>query len=150
MVHGLPSEFLAGTPGGPQENALNTLLKSLGIILEQVHIVGAHPIDPTSSNDKSPVTRLTVNSRETKDTIRKAAEATNRWGTAGNHTVFLRDTTKRKRTSSNEDQRTPKKNKIEETPKSRPKREEVLLRRRLDGGKPETKAEERARTEGKN
>ena len=35
---------------------------------------------------------------------------------------------------------------MDETPKSRPKREDALLRRRLDDGKPESKAEERART----
>ena len=87
-----------------------------------------------------------MNSRETKDIIRKAAEATKRWGSAGNHTVFLRDTIKRKRTSSNEDPRTPKKTKMDETPKSRPKREEGLLRRRLDDERSETKMEERART----
>ena len=108
MVHGLPSEFPTGTPGGLQEDALNTLIKSLGIILKQAHIVGAHPAESTTSNDKSSVIRLTVNSRETKETIRKAAEATYRWDTAGNHTVFLRDIIKRKRTSSNEDPRTPK------------------------------------------
>ena len=146
LVHGLPSEFLESTPGGPQEKALNTLLTTLGIILEQEHIVGAHPINPSSSSDKSPVTRLTVNSRETKDKIRKAAEATRRWGSAGGHTVFLRDTVKRKRTSSNEDPRTPKKTKLEETPKSRPKRGDVPPRRRLDDGRTETRAEERTRT----
>ena len=99
---------------------------------------------PTISIDKPPVTRLTVNSRETKETIRKAAEATNRWGTAGNHTVFLRDITKRKRTSSNEDIRTPKKTRVEDTPKSRPKRGEVP-RRGPDDGKTETRDEEKSR-----
>ena len=87
-----------------------------------------------------------MNSRETKDIIRKAAEATKRWGSAGGHTVFLRDTTKRKRTSSNEDQKTPKKTKMDETPKSRPNREEMPPRRRLDDERSETKMEERART----
>ena len=108
LVHGLPSEFPTGAPGGPQEDALNTLIKSLGIILEQGHVVGAHPVEPTTSNDKSPVIRLTMNSKETKETLRKAAEATNRWGTAGNHKVFLRETTtKRRRTPSTEDSRRP-------------------------------------------
>ena len=50
LVHGLPSEFLEGTQGGPQEKALNKLVSSLGIILEQEHIIGAHPIDPSSSS----------------------------------------------------------------------------------------------------
>ena len=121
MVHGLPSEFPIGTPGGPQDDALNNLIKSLGIILKQAHIVGAYPAETKSSNDKSSVVRLTVNSKATKETIRKAAEVTHRWG-GGNHKVFLRDIVKRKRTSSNEDPRTPKKKKLEDTPKPRPKR----------------------------
>ena len=143
LVHGLPGEFLESTTGGPQERALNKLLTNLGkeaigdrgITLEQEHIIGAHPIEPSSNSDKSPITRLTVDSRETKEKIRKAAEITRRWGSAGGHTVFLRDippekaAQKRKRTSSNEDTKTPKKSKteVEETPRSsRPKKEEGL------------------------
>ena len=165
LVHGLPGEFLESTTGGPQERALNKLLTNLGkeaigdrgITLEQEHIIGAHPIEPSSNSDKSPITRLTVDSRETKEKIRKAAEITRRWGSAGGHTVFLRDippekaVQKRKRTSSNEDTKTPKKSKteVEETPRSsRPKKEEGLPRRRLEGDRPETRREERARTLG--
>ena len=150
-MHGHQSDFLESTTGGPQEKALNKLLTTLGITLEQEHIIGAHPIEPSSSSDKSPITRLTVNSRETKEKIRKAAEITRRWGSAGGHAVFLRDSVKRKRTSSNEDTKTPKKAKteMEETPRSsRPKREEGLPRRRLEGDRPETRREERARTVG--
>ena len=147
LVHGLPSEFPTGTPGGPQENALNTLIKSLGIILEQGHVVGAHPVEPTTSNDKSPVIRLTMNSKETKEIVRKAAEATNRWGTAGNHKVFLRETTtKRRRTPSTEDSRTPKKPRQDETPKLRPNREGSNVRRRRADGNSGTKPEENPRT----
>ena len=53
--------------------------------------------------------------------------------------------------SSNEDTKTPKKSKteVEETPRSsRPKKEEGLPRRRLEGDRPETRREERARTLG--
>ena len=87
----------------------------------------------------------------------KAAEITRRWGSAGGHTVFLRDippekaVQKRKRTSSNEDTKTPKKSKteVEETPRSsRSKKEEGLPRRRILGDRPETRREERARTVG--
>ena len=165
LVHGLPREFLESTTGGPQEKALNQLLMKLGktaigdrgITIEQEHIIGAHPMESLSSSDKSPITRLTVDSRETKDKIRKAAEITGRWGTAGGHAVFLRDippekaTQKRKRTSSNEDKKTPKKPKceVEETPRSsRTKKEEGLPRRRLEVDRTETRREERARTVG--
>ena len=88
----------------------------------------------------------------------KAAEITRRWGSAGGHTVFLRDippekaAQKRKRTSSsNEDTKTPKKSKteVEETPRSsRSKKEEGLPRRRILNERPETKREERNRTAG--
>ena len=68
LVHGLPGEFLDGTKGGLQERALNKLLTNLGkeeigdrgITLQQEQIIGAHPIKPSSSSDKSPITRLTV------------------------------------------------------------------------------------------
>ena len=131
MVYGLPSEFPTGTPGGRQEDALNDLIKSLGIILKQAHIVGAHPDDTTTRNDKSSVIRLTVNSRDTKETIRKAAEATHRWG-SGHHTVFLRDIVKRKRTSSNEDPRTPKKKKLDQRTESSYEERTRIGRARLD------------------
>ena len=60
LVHGLPGEFLESTPGGPQERALNKLLTNLckeaigdhGITLEQEHIIGAHPIEPSSNSDE--------------------------------------------------------------------------------------------------
>ena len=68
LVHGLPGEFLDGTKGGLQERALNKLLTNLGkeeigdrgITLQQEQIIGAHPIKPSSSSDKSPIARLTV------------------------------------------------------------------------------------------
>ena len=166
LVHGLPGEFLDGTKGGLQERALNKLLTNLGkeeigdrgITLQQEQIIGAHPIKPSSSSDKSPITRLTVDSRETKEKIRKAAKITKRWGSAGGHTVFLRDIPpekvahKRKRTpSSNEDTKMPKKQKTEgkETQRSsRSKKEEGIPRRRILNERPETKREERNRTAG--
>ena len=166
LVHWLPGEFLEGTMGGLQERALNKLLINLGkeeigdrgITLQQEQIIGAHPIKPSSSSDKSPITRLTVDSRETKEKIRKAAKITKRWGSAGGHTVFLRDippekvAQKRKRTpSSNEDTKMPKKHKPEgkETQRSsRSKKEEGIPRRRILDERPETKWEERNRTAG--
>ena len=63
----------------------------LGITLNQEHIIGAYPIEQSSNNDKPPITRLTVDSRETKEKIQKASEIARRWGSAGGHTVFLRD-----------------------------------------------------------
>ena len=133
MVYGLPSEFPTGTLSYPgrQEDALNDLIKSLGIILKQAHIVGAHPDEKTTRNDKSSVIRLTVNSKDTKETIRKAAEATKRWG-SGHHQVFLRDIVKRKRTSSNEDPRTPKKKKLDQRTESSYKERTRIGRARLD------------------
>ena len=91
QVHGLES--------GPQERKLNTLMTRLrtsevredGFNIEQRHIIGAIRLVPSSSGDRSPVTRLTLNSRETKERIRKAAEAAKRWGDAGNKVVFFRD-----------------------------------------------------------
>merc|ERR1712051_1161787 len=90
-----------------------------GINLVQENIIGAYPIEPTPS-DRSPVTRITLDSRETKASIRKAAERADRWGN-GTHSVFFRDITldKRKRKSSNEDLNTPKKGKHEDTPRDR-------------------------------
>ena len=131
MVYGLPSEFPTGTPGGRQENALNDLVKSLGIILKQAHIIGAYPDGKTTRNDKSSVIRLTLNSKDTKETIRKAAEATKRWG-SGHHQVFLRDIVKRKRTSSNEDPRTPKKKKLDQRTESSYEERTRIGRARLD------------------
>ena len=82
-----------------------------GIDLKQENFVGAFPIEPTPK-DRSPVTRITLNARETKADIRKAAELAGRWG-RGTHSVFLRDITleKRRRKSSDEDTYTPKKGK---------------------------------------
>ena len=90
-VHGLPSEFLECSPGGSQEKALNQLLTKLGkakigdrgIDIEQGHIVGARSVRQTSSSNKSPIMRVTVDSQATKDRIIKAANITGRWGTAG-------------------------------------------------------------------
>ena len=125
LVHGLPKTLLAPTKAGTQERVLNDLMASLsqetlgddGIDLSQENIVGAFPIEPTP-NDRSPVTRITLNSRETKANIRKAAERAGRWG-RGTHSVFLRDITleKRRRKSSDEDTNTPKKGKFADTPK---------------------------------
>ena len=72
-----------------------------------------------------------MNSKDTKETIRKAAEATKRWG-SGHHQVFLRDIVKRKRTSSNEDPRTPKKKKLDQRTKSSYEERTRIGRARLD------------------
>ena len=130
-MHGLPD---GGTSGNNQERALNKLITNLGreaigdhgITLDQEHIIGAYHIEQSSNKDKPMITRLTVDTKETKEKIRKAAEYARRWGSAGGHTVFLRDTLpekaaqKRGRSSSNEDTRTPKKQRTdgEETPRS--------------------------------
>ena len=140
-----------------------------GINIEQDNIVGAHPIEPSPNGDKSLVTRITLDSRETKTNIRRAAEKAERWGSK-THAVFFRDIPpnkglppngdlppnngpqKRKRTSSDEDTKTPKKSKHDrgkrdkkETPKSS-KRSEEPSRRRLVPYGTETRKEERART----
>ena len=76
---------------------------------------GSHQHKQSSNKDKQMITRLTVDTKETKENIRKAAVYARRWGAAGRHTVFLRDTLpekaaqKRGRSSSNEDTKTPKK-----------------------------------------
>ena len=62
-----------------------------GINIVQENIIGAHPIEPTPSG-KSPITRITLDSRDTKASIRKAAGKADRWGN-GTHSVFFRDIT---------------------------------------------------------
>ena len=48
-------------------------------------------IEKSSNKDKQMITRLTVDTKETKENIRKAAVYARRWGAAGRHTmVFLR------------------------------------------------------------
>ena len=151
LVYGLPDS------GNNQERALNKLITNLsseaigdhGITLEQEHIIGAYHIEQSSNKDKQMITRLTVDTKETKENIRKAAVYARRWGAAGRHTVFLRDTLpekaaqKRGRSSSNEDTKTPKKRRTddEETPRSsRSKKEKSHPRSRLDGWPEETQA----------
>ena len=83
-VHGLPYEHLECSPGGPQEKALNHLLTKLGtenvddrgIDITQEHIVGACAVKQTSKSEKSQVLILTVNSKETKEKIIRAAYLT--------------------------------------------------------------------------
>ena len=99
LVHGLPKEFLGPTQARPQEKTLNNLMAGLnkdtlgkdGIDIVQENIIGAHPIEP-SPGEKSPITRITLDSRETKASIRRAAEKADRWGN-GTHPVFFRDIT---------------------------------------------------------
>ena len=90
-----------------------------------------------------------MDTKETKENIRKAALHAKRWGVAGRHTVFLRDTLpektaqKRGRSSSNEVTKTPKKRRTddEETPRSsRSKKDKSHLRSRLDGWPEDTQA----------
>ena len=113
-----------------------------GINIAQENIIGAYPIEPTPSG-KSPITRITLDSRDTKASIRKAAGKADRWGN-GTHSVFFRDITldKRKRKSSNEDLNTPKKGKHEDTPRrgGEPKGKRLAQIRR------ESRGEERSRT----
>ena len=152
LVHGLPKTFLGPTQAGPQERAMNELMAGLnkktlgedGIDITQENIIGAYPIEPTPSG-KSPITKITLDSRDTKASIRKAAEKADRWGN-GTHSVFFRDITldKRKRKSSNEDLNTPKKGKLEDTPRRgrEPKGKRLAEIRR------ESRGEERSRTVG--
>ena len=128
LVYGLPESRFQWRD---RERALQKLVTNLsseeigdhGINLEQKHIIGAYH---TSNKDGQMITRLTVDSNETKENIRRAALQAKRWGAAGRHTVFLRDTLpenpaqKRGRSSSNEDTKTPKKRRTEdeETPRS--------------------------------
>ena len=113
-----------------------------GINIAQENIIGAYPIEPTPSG-KSPITRITLDSRDTKASIRKAAGKADRWGN-GTHSVFFRDITldKRKRKSSNEDLNTPKKGKHEDTPRrgGEPKGKRLAEIRR------ESRRKERSRT----
>ena len=161
LVHGLPKTLLPPTKAGTQERVLNDLMASLsqeklgedGIDLTQKDIVGAYPIEPTPT-DRSPVTRITLNSRETKASIRKAAVRAGRWGN-GTHPVFLRDITleKRRRKSSDEDTNAPKRGKIEDTPKrgSEPKRSrlaQIGTNFRKESRDEDKSRENRARTVG--
>ena len=153
--------MLAPTKAGSQERVLNDLMASLsqetlgddGIDLIQENIIGAYPIEPTP-RDRSPVTRITLNSRETKASIRNAAERAGRWG-KGTHSVFLRDITleKRRRKSSDEDTNTPKRGKFADTPKRgrEPKRSrlaQVGAQLRRESRCEERPREEKARTVG--
>ena len=145
-MHGLPD---GGTSDNNQERALNKLITNLGreaigdhgITLDQEYIIGAYHIEQSSNKDKPLITRLTVDTNETKEKIQKAAKYARRWGSVGGHTVFLRDTLpekaarKRGRSSFNEDTKTPKKQRTDgnETPRSsRSKKEKSPPRRRLD------------------
>ena len=127
QVYGLPE---ARFQWREREKALQKLVSYLrceeigdqGINLEQRHIIGAHH---TWNKDGQKVTILTVDSKETKGDIRRAATEAKRWG-AKSHTVFLRDTIsetptqRRSRSSSNEDRSSSKRQKTEEkeTPRS--------------------------------
>ena len=154
LVHGLPKTLLSPTRAGPQERALNDLMAGLiqetlgedGINLVQENIIGAYPIEPTPS-DRSPVTRITLDSRETKASIRKAAEKADRWGN-GTHSVFFGDITleKRRRKSSNEDTNTPKRGKLEDTPKRGGERKMSRLAQIGAQIRRESRREERPRT----
>ena len=125
LVHGLPKASLGPTQAGSQEKTLNDLMAGLsketlgedGVNIVQDNIIGAQQIEP-SPGEKSPITRITLDSRDTKASIRRAAEKADRWGN-GTHSVFFRDITldKRKRKSSNEDLNMPKKGKYEDTPR---------------------------------
>ena len=91
------------------------------------------------------ITRLTVDTKETKENFRRAALQAKRWGEAGRHTVFLRDTVpekpaqKRGRSSSNEDTKTPKKRRAEDevTPRSSRSNKEKSHPRSRPEGRPE-------------
>ena len=149
LVYGLPESRFQWRD---RERALNKLVTNLsseeigdqGITLEQKHIIGAYH---TSNKDKQMITRLTVETKETKENIRRAALHLKRWGAAGRHTVFLRDTLpeksaqKRGRSSSNEDTKMPKKRRTEdeETPRlSRSNKEKSHPRSRPEGRPEET------------
>ena len=159
LVHGLPKTLVAPTKAGTQERVLNDLMAGLsqetlgedGIDLVQENIIGAYPIEPTP-RDRSPVTRITLDSRETKASIRKAAERAGRWGN-GTHSVFFRDITleKRRRKSSDEDTNTPKRGKLEDTPKRGKEQKMSRLAQigaqiRRESWSEERPREERART----
>ena len=142
-MHGLPD---GGTSGNNQERALNKLITNLGreaigdhgITLDQEHIIGACYIEQLSNKDKPTITRLTVDTKETKEKIRKAAKYARRWGTLPEKAAQ-----KRGRSSSNEVTKTPKKRRTddEETPRSsRPKKEKSHPRSRLDEWPEETQA----------
>ena len=147
LVYGLPESRFQWRD---RERALNKLVTNLsseeigdqGITLEQKHIIGAYH---TSNKDKQMITRLTVDTKETKENIRRAALQAKRWGVAGRHTVFLRDTLpenpaqKRGRSSSNEDTKTPKKRRTEdeETPRSSRSNKEKGHPRSRPEGRPE-------------
>ena len=152
LVHGLPRapKGLRPPMAGPQEKILNDLMAVLsketlgedGINIVQDNIIGAHQIEP-SPGEKTPITRITLDSRHTKASIRRAAEKSERWGN-GTHPVFFRDITldQRKRKSSNEDTNMPKKGKQEDTPR----RGGDPKGKRLAPFGTETKWEERSRT----
>ena len=140
-VHGLPSEFRECSMGGVQDNALFQLFMKLGknkigrqgIDIGQHQIVGARPVKQTSSHDKSPTMRVTVDSSDTKERIIKATTIANVWGYKCNAT-FLRDVPpekkspsedrkqlpKRKRRSSQEDNNKSKKSKMERENSEKP------------------------------
>ena len=146
LVYGLPESRFQWRD---RERALQKLVTNLsseeigdhGINLEQKHIIGAYH---TSNKDGQMITRLTVDSNETKENIRRAALKAKRWG-AKSHTVFLRDTLpetptqKRGRSSSNEDTKTSKKRRTEdeETPRSSRSNKEKSHSRSRPEGRPE-------------
>ena len=130
-VHGLPSEFMGPTAGGVQDHALYQLFRKLrqekigelGIDIKQYHIIGARPVRRSLSNDQDPIMRVTLDSKDTKNRVVNAAMTVNLWGLKNKKEAFLRDippekrsqtddrkrSTKRKRSSSQEDKNAPKK-----------------------------------------
>ena len=130
-VHGLPSEFMGPTAGGVQDHALYQLFRKLrqekigelGIDIKQYRIIGARPVRRSLSNDQDPIMRVTLDSKDTKNRIVSAAMTANLWGFKNKNEAFLRDippekrsqtddrkrSTKRKRSSSQEDKNAPKK-----------------------------------------
>ena len=88
-----------------------------GINIVQENITGAHKLDPYGEGP--PITRITLDSRNTKASIIWAAKKSRRWG-IGTLPVFFRDITldqRKRKTSRSEDTNVPKKDKHVDTPR---------------------------------
>ena len=105
---------------------LNDLMEGLGkktlgedsFNIVQDNIIGAHQLDPPPG-ENTPITRITLDSRHTKSSIRWAAEKSGRWGN-GTHSLFFRDITldqRKRKTSKSEDTYVPRKDNYQDTPK---------------------------------
>ena len=81
----------------------------LGIDIKQYRIIGARPVRRSLSNDQDPIMRVTLDSKDTKNRIVSAAMTANLWGFKNKKEAFLRDIPPEKRSQTDETKHPPEK-----------------------------------------